>query len=340
MNLNLIAQKNSKTNSSEDYQKLAKTLHDSIPSLGSIIIQKDNRTVLENYYGNANSETLFNVKSVTKSVLSLLVGIAKDQNKLPNLDTPLLTVLPEYDVIRGNNPRSSNQDALMAFDSIRKTIQLHHLLTMTSGFLYTENSDLSRAMGNSSDPARFVLDLPFDEYPGDKFNYNSGETHLMGIALSKMVQQSLLSYAKDHLFKPLNIKTNKWNTDLMDRHIGGSELFLTANDMVKIGNLVLNEGVVNGKSIVSKDWIKTSTAQQVELTEWDVLPKANGYGYYWWRRKSNNHQAFVAVGYGGQIICIIPDLKMVVTTTCFLNNTNRGRSELIRIHRFIDQLTK
>lgn len=72
----------------------------------------------------------------------------------------------------------------------------------------------------------------------------------------------------------------------------------------------------------------------------DVLPSANGYGYYWWRRKTNGHQAFVAVGYGGQIICIVPDLRMIIVTTCFLGEKNRGRIELKKLHGFIDQITK
>ena len=112
------------------------------------------------------------------------------------------------------------------------------------------------------------------------------------------------------------------------------------NDMIKFGLLYLNEGRVNGKQIISKSWINESTSEKVILNEWDVLPDANGYGYYWWRRKINGHQAFVASGYGGQLICVIPDLQIVIVTTCFVDDRNRGRSEIKRLHEFINQIVK
>lgn len=322
------------------FEKFTKKINDSIPSLGSFIVSQNDKVIYEHYFHNANKETVFSVKSVTKSIVSVLAGIAKDQNLFPDVNTPVLKILPEYDSSRSQFKNISDIEGKMICDSIRKTVTLRHLMTMTAGFDWVENSPVSRAMGSSSDPVRFILDLPFEEYPGDVFNYNSGETNVFGAALSKLVHSSLKDYADENLFNPLNIKIEKWDTDPLNRNIAGSELFMKANDMLKFGKLILNNGKIGNKQIVSQKWLEESTSQQMKLENWDVMTNANGYGYYWWRRKTNGHQAFVATGYGGQLICIIPDLKMVIVTTCLLNEKNRGRTEIKRLHSFIDEITK
>ncbi|QOW09592.1 serine hydrolase [Kaistella flava (ex Peng et al. 2021)] len=322
------------------YEEFTKKLNDSIPSIGSFIVSQNDRIIYEHYFHGANKETVFNVKSVTKSVTSILAGIARDQGMLADLNTPVLKILPEYDISRSQFKNISDIEGKMLHDSIRKTVTLRHLMTMQGGFDFTENSQLSRAMGLSSDPVKFVLDLPFEEYPGDKFNYSTGETYVFGAALSRLVKSNLKEFADKNLFNPLSLKIEKWDTNVLDRNLAGSELFMKPNDMLKFGTLILNKGKIGNNQIVSQKWIEEATAEQVKLDSWDVLPNANGYGYYWWRRKTNGHQAFVAVGYGGQIICIIPDLKMVITATCFLGEKNRGRIELKKLHGFIDEITK
>lgn len=322
------------------FEEFTKKINDSIPSIGSFIISQNNKVIYEQYFNGANKETSFNIKSVTKSITSILAGIAKDKSLLLDINTPVLKILPEYDISRSRFKNVSDIEGKMAYDSIRKTVTLRHLMTMQGGFSWIENSELSRAMSNSSDPVRFVLDLPFEEYPGDKFNYSTGETYVFGAALSKLVKSSLKHFADKNLFKPLSINIKKWDTDVLGRNLAGSELFMNANDMLKIGTLILNNGKIGNKQIVSEKWIEESTAEQVKLDSWDVMPNANGYGYYWWRRKTNGHQAFVASGYGGQLICIIPDLKIVIVTICFLNDENRGRIEIKKLHNFIDEITK
>lgn len=333
------ANKNTET-SKQFFEEFTKNINDSIPSIGSFIVSKSNKIIYEQYFNGANKETIFNVKSVTKSITSILTGIAKDKGLLPNLNTTVLKILPEYDIPRNNFKNISNIEGKVTNDSIRKKVTLRHLMTMQGGFDYTENSQISRAMGFSSDPVKFILDLPFEEYPGDKFNYRTGETYVFGAALSRLVHSSLKDFADINLFNPLSLKIEKWDTDVLNRNLAGSELFMKPSDMLKFGTLILNKGKINNKQIVPEKWIEESTAEQVKLDNWDVLPNANGYGYYWWRRKTNGYQAFVAVGYGGQMICTIPDLKMVIVTTCFLGDKNRGRIELKKLHGFIDEITK
>lgn len=339
--LNLKAQTNKKQKFSKAFsEQFTKKLNDSIPSIGSFIVSQNGKLIYEHYFNGATKDSAFDIKSVTKSVTSILAGIAKDKALLSDLETPVLKILPEYNTSRAQFKNTYDIEGKSQHDSIRNMLTLKHLLTMRGGFDYTENSKLSRAMGYSSDPVKFMFDLPFEEYPGDKFNYSTGETNIFGAALSKMTHLSLEEFAKEHLFLPLNITIETWFTDTQNRNLAGSELLIKPNDMLKIGNLVLNKGKYENKQIVSEKWIEESTSEQVKLDFWDVLPDANGYGYYWWRRKTNGHQVFAAIGYGGQMICVIPDLKMVIVATCFLNEKNRGRIELKKLHSFIDEITK
>jgi CubicO group peptidase (beta-lactamase class C family) len=307
---------------SNELKSIAKEASDSIPSLGSILVWKNNGIVYEEYFNGANPETNFNVKSITKSIVSALAGIARDRSLMPDVNTPVLKILPEYDT-----------DTML----YKKKLSLKNLLTMQVGILWDDNNPPT---GKTVEYLKLYLETPFETAPGTKFRYSTPGSHLLGVAVAKCAKTNLRNFADTVLFNHIGINVTDWPSDKSGRTFGGSELRLKSMDMIKFGLLYLNEGSVNNKQIISKEWIKESTGEQVVLNEWDVLPDANGYGYYWWRRKINGHQAFVASGYGGQLICVIPDLKMVITTTCFVNDNNRGRSEIKRLHGFIDKIVK
>lgn len=304
------------------YKILANRASDSIPSLGSFLIWQNNQIVCEQYYNGANAETDFNMKSVTKSIVSAIAGIANDKGLLPNLNTPVLNILPQYDT-----------DTSL----FKKKITLKHLLSMQGGILWNDNNPPELI---NDDQISTYLHQKVECLSGTKFRYSTTESHLLGVALATCIKTDLKTFADTTLFNYLGIEINKWPNDKQGRKLGGSELRLKPKDMVQFGLLYLNNGKVNDKQVISKYWINESTSEQAILNEWDVLPNANGYGYYWWRRKINNHQAFVASGFGGQLICVIPDLKMIIVTTCFVNERNRGRSEIKRLHGFIDEIAK
>lgn len=331
----LLAQK------TNELKSITKEANDSIPSLGSILVWQNNKIVFEEYFNGANDSTNFKVKSVTKSVVSALAGIANDRQLLPDLKTPVFNLFPEYATDFTKNKNIGFTELIRANDSLKRKITLSDMITMQTGYLWDDNSPLSsRVFNSSSDPVRSTLDLPFEAFPGTKFKYCTPASHVIAVVVSKSVKGNLKDFADTALFKHIGVTITSWSTDPLGRTMGGTELSMKATDMIKFGLLYLNEGKVNGKQIISKSWINESTSEQVVLNEWDVLPGANGYGYYWWRRKTNGHQAFVASGYGGQLICVIPDLKMVIVTTCFVNDQNRGRSEIKRLHHFIDKIVK
>jgi CubicO group peptidase (beta-lactamase class C family) len=324
-----------------EIKKFVKQAYDSVPSLGSFLVWQNNHLVCEEYFNGANNNTSFKVKSVTKSVVSALAGIANDNKLLPDLASPVFNLFPEYATDLTKNKNIGFTELIKDNDSLKRIITLRDLLTMQTGYLWDDNSPLSsRVFNSSSDPVRSTLDLPFESIPGTTFKYCTPASHVAGVVVAKYVKQNLKEFADSMLFKPIGVNITSWSTDALGRTMGGTELSMKATDMIKFGLLFLNEGKVDNKQIISSSWVIESTNEQVKLNEWDVLPGANGYGYYWWRRKTNGHQAFVASGYGGQLICVIPDLKTVIVTTCFVNDKNRGRSEIKRLHSFIDKIIK
>jgi CubicO group peptidase (beta-lactamase class C family) len=324
------------------FDAFTKELEDSSRALGAFIVWRKEGIVYEHYFNGADSGSWFNIKSVTKSVVSALTGIALEKKLIPDVNTPVMKFFPEY-----NKPRSVSTKGPVWFaegmaynDSVRNTLTLRHLLTMQPGFEWNDFGAVVGAMINSSDPVKFALDLPFSDTPGTKFVYCTPATSVVSAALGKAVHTDIRSFAQKNLFDPAGITSRRWDVDPKGRHVGGSESYLTARDMMRFGLLYLHKGKVGHKQIVPQKWIEESTAEQARLDHWDILPNAKGYGYFWWRRKTNGHQTFFASGAIGQLIVVIPDLEMVIVAGTRLDRPHRNREELRMLHLMIDKLTK
>ena len=326
--------------SSSFFKTFGKQLNDSIPCLGAFIVYRYDKIIYERYFHGADSNDAFSIKSITKSVVSALAGIAKSKGLLPELNTPVVKFFPEFVQPRTKPSTVWFRGEKAWNDSVRNTLTLHDLLTMQHGWDWNDFQGSVNIFINAADPIRFTMDIPFADTPGTRFVYSSAAASLFGAALEKSVHTSLKNFAEKNLLTPLGMHCPRWDTDPQGRSIGCSEMFLTARDLLRFGRLYLHKGKEADQQIIPKDWIEASTKQQARLDYWDILPGANGYGYYWWRRKTNEHQAWVASGAGGQIITIIPDMDMVIVATCLFNKPNRGREEIRRIHEFVDLLTK
>lgn len=311
-----------------------------IPSLGAFLVWRHGALIDEEYFHGMGRDSLFNVKSVTKSVVSAIAGAAYGHGYLRDLDRPVLDVLTEYVWPKRAYTNVWFPESLMETDSIRRTLTLRHLLTMTTGQEYQDGSMISSAAFNSSDPVRFMLELPYEDDPGSTFNYSTGASHVFAAALARLVGTDLRTFADSTLFSPIGITIRRWDTDQQGRYGGGSELFLTARDLIRLGVLYLNRGRVDGRQIIPEDWVSTSTAVHVPITRRWTIPGVEGYGYYWWVRRGTGHRMFCAMGYGGQVICVIPDLDMVMVMACTLGEDNRGRAELPRIHGVMDRVVR
>ena len=320
------------------FPSLQKEINLAIPSLGSFAVWRHNTLLYEHYFHGCNDTTLFDVKSITKSVTSALGGIIKDKGLLPDLSTPVVDVLTEYAPPKTYPPNIWYQEDKLYQDSLRRMMTLKDILTMQTGLAWDDFGATVWGFLFASDPVKYTLEVPYDEEPGQTFNYCSGASATFGAVLAKLIKSDLKSFADTNLFTPIGITCKRWDTDPMGRNSGATELFLTTQDMMKFGLLYLHNGKANGQQIISESWIKESLAEHATLNKWPVLTTPNGYGYYWWRRKTNGYQAYIASGAGGQLIFIVPKLDMVIVTSCVMNEKNRGRTEIKLLHSFIDRV--
>ena len=288
--------------SSEGLEAAYRHLLTHAPHIDSLLVIRHGWLVFERYRHGTGPDTRHNLKSVTKSVTSLLTGIALQTGDLPGIDETLGYILPEA--------------FTLSDDQRKRAITLRHLLTMRSGLAWEEYGASSIEMTAAPDWVRFVLDRPLAHPPGVVFNYSTGDSHLLAAALTRLTGMALRDFADLTLFAPLGITAYDWPADPQGVTIGGSELRLTPRDMAKIGFLVLNRGTWNGTTVVSPEWIAASHQPHNRVSpHGDAHCDDLGYGYQWWLRSQGSYASALAVGYGGQFIITVPALDLAVVMT-------------------------
>jgi CubicO group peptidase (beta-lactamase class C family) len=294
----------------------------------AIVVTRNGKLVFEEYFSgeemDIRSQTVQYVQktfdrntphflaSASKSVTSLLIGIALDKGILPGIDRTLFSFFPEFANL--GTPQ-------------KNTITISHMLTMSSGIPWNEGfpfddprNDLV-AMAGSQDPIGFVLAKPLTASPGAQFIYNSGTTNLLGEIVRKGTGQLLNNFADQCLFAPLGIASPTWVgcAQRPDVTLASSGLYITPREMAKIGQLCLQKGVWNGSRIVSENWLHESTLQHIQIpADQNPMPKLiTGYGFQWWLGTftTGNTDAYFAAGLGGQYIFVFPSKNMVVVMT-------------------------
>ena len=292
-----------------------------------ILVVKDRKLVFEHYFpgrkfnlGQYTGETGYNrndlhvLCSATKSVTSALLGIAMDKGYIDSVERKIFDFFPDYTDLLAQAPAKGK-------------MTIKHLLTMTSGLTYDDeslpytnsNNDMNRFFSNS-DPIRFLLEKPLFAEPGAVFDYDNCNTNILGQIIRRAVNQRVDAFAKEHLFDPLGVSELEWQIVRGDVVLCSGDLHLKPRDMAKFGLLFLNRGEWKGQRIVSSAWCDVSTAPFLNPNNYNhEFLWANGYGYQWWRKtyevKSRSHPSFFAYGWGGQSIIVIPDLNMVIVTT-------------------------
>lgn len=273
--------------------------------LDSLLVARHGRIVAEAYYAPYRAGMPHTVNSVTKSVVGTLAGIALKNGTIASRDLAVLDLL----ATPSPSPRAAN------IDDRKRALTLSHLLDMTSGLDWTEPLDGAPTtmlqMRRSADWVQFALDRPMRDAPGARFDYNSGSTHLLSAIIAKQTGRSTLAYAREQLFEPLGITDVIWRQDPQGVHTGGWGLYLQPRDMAKIGQLYLNGGVWAGWPLLPAGWTQHITTATVDMRMPGPLPFR--YGNLWWTLPSR--QAYMAVGYKGQLIVVLPALDAVVVTT-------------------------
>ncbi len=285
------------------------------PTRQSLILMRHGHIVYEQYYNGSRAADSNNIASVSKSVLSALVGIAFDQEFFMTVDDRVADYLPDYfaDVA---DPRLLE-------------LRLRHLLTMTHGLDWKENQS-ERLLNRSPDWVADILSLPLSSDPGTLFHYSTGVSHLMSAVLAEATGMSACEFAHRYLFEPLGIEAEFWGVDPKGYFTGGHSLSMTARELARFGQLFLQEGSWQGEQVVPGWWVVASTSPQVEIGN-DYA----GYGYYWWLNRIAAYDMVSALGAAGQILHVIPELELVMVTTHSFSNNPRDYAEEAESYQFL-----
>ena len=246
---------------------------------------------------------LHTIQSVSKSVTSALIGIAIKRNEIPSIDTKISIYFPEHSA-HFNDP-------------LKQSITIRDLLTMTAGIKWDESSTAytdplnnAASMESSEDWLRYILSLPMENKPGEKFVYNSGITILLSHILFIATDMHVDEYAKKYLFEPLGINNFYWKKTpkgLTDTEGG---LYLSSRDFAKIGLLYLQNGQWDNMQILDKDWVTATMSPDTEISE-----SRRKFGFQWWLvpyTGGEENWIYSGSGYGGQFLLIVPEYSLVM----------------------------
>ena len=311
----------------EQIKRMEEAIAADYKNMVGMVIVKDGEKVYENYYNDCTTESRIHVFSVTKSIVSILIGIAVDKGFIKSIDDKVLNYYPDYIVKRG--------------EKTLPNIRIKDILTMTVPYKYKFNPYTKYF--TSMDWVKFSLDKMGGRGKIGEFRYAPiiGPDVLSGI-LVKATGQSVLEFAKENLFEPLDINIEKnitfdskeeqmefykstdmngWVADPQGVNTAGWGLTLSPVDMAKIGQLFLNKGKWNGEQIVSEKWVEESTT---EHSRWKKLNLP--YGYLWWVGEKGG---YAAMGDGGNIIYVNPDKNLVVAITSLFYPRAKDRIDFI-----------
>lgn len=256
------------------------------------------RLVVEAYYNGMDADTPINLKSVTKSLNSAMVGVAIDRGWIGGLDDPVARYLPQ------------------AFDGHpdKQRITVRHLLTMSSGLPVVPYGRFQR----QPDWVAALLEGPLRHPPGERFHYDTPHTHLVTALVARAAGMPARRVADRYLLAPLGGRVADWRTGPRGIHMGGNDAYLLPRHLIRLGELYRLGGVYGGRRVLPADWVERSLRKQIDLPD----PKINhgtldatGYGLLWWLLDVDGEAAVAALGHGGQELIVFPRRELVVLLT-------------------------
>lgn len=278
----------------------------------SLLIFRNGKLVAEAYPNNIEDiHEAYNIQSCTKSVTSLLTGIAIQDKKLADLNEPLYNIYPEF------------------FDDKieKRTISIKDALLMQTGLDFDNSSHTQQLYETTENSIEFVLKQEQIYNSGTIMKYNDGAPQLLSKVIEKKTDKKLSEYAQEKLFAPLNISNWQWEAAKDQTTFGAFSLFLTARDLGKIGQLLLQKGVWNTQSIIDSNYLAEATSVQTSAN-FNSTP----YGYYFWILPG--FEGYCALGHGGQFLLIVPKKQLVAVYTAFPYTNDQffdERNELMNI---------
>jgi CubicO group peptidase (beta-lactamase class C family) len=292
----------------------------SFDALRSLIVTRASQPLVEEVLRGGPLDRGVNIKSASKTVLSVLVGIAIDKKVLEGPDQPVAPLL-------GN---AVPDDA----DPRLKAVTIGNLLSMQAGLERTSGPNYGRWV-QSRNWVRYALEQPFVDQPGGKMLYSTGNTHLLSAILTRVTGRSTLQLAREWLAEPLDITIPSWSKDPQGIYFGGNEMVLSPRALLAFGEMIRNGGKVGDTRIVSQEWIDLSW-QPRTASPWT----GHQYGYGWFLRRSNDQPVRYAWGYGGQMLFVAPQSGLVTVMISDPNAPSGRNGYVQQLHGLFDDILR
>lgn len=287
-----------------------------LPRMRSLLVSRRGELILECYFNGARAGTHANVKSVAKSVISALTGIAIARGLLPGVQAPIAPYFPEL--------------ARAGVDPRKRRITIQDLLSMRSGLESTSGRNYG-AWVRSRNWVRYVLERPLASPPGERMEYSTGNSHLLSAILAKAAGKDTWAFAQEVLGRPLGLELARWTRDPQGVYFGGNEMLMTPRQMLRFGELYARRGAANGKQVLPAAWVDDSFVPRGRSPISDQL-----YGYGWWIGSLADRPVYFAWGSGGQYIFVLPSLELVVVTTSSVDG-GRDRRQHHTVFDLVEQ---
>ncbi|NFM15858.1 serine hydrolase [Clostridium sporogenes] len=310
---------------SEKLLELEPVIKSQYSNINGIVVVKNGYIAYEKYFNGYGANDTHHVASVTKSIISALIGIAIEEGYIKSVDQKVLDFFPEY---------------IPNDDGIKKEITIGHLLTMTAPYPFEDWHEPLDKMCMQCDWVKYTLDMLGQKGNIGVFKYSTAGAHLLSAIITKSTGKSAREFGNEYLFEPIGMKVipnyemksfgfddlfgkniRGWVKDQKGNSTGGWGLTLTPRDMARFGFLYLNYGAWDSNQILSKKWIDESIAMN-----------SNNYGYLWWLFKEEGVFAYSAMGDGGNVICCIPEKDIVVAIASEFIMNPSDRWTLIKEH--------
>ncbi len=297
----------------------------------SLVIARNGHLILETYFNGHDGDTLHDIRSATKSLTSALVGIAIEEGLIQGVDSNVMAAFDAYEPFTNDGEQ-------------KREITVEHLLSMASGIDANVDDPSTPGyedkMWGAKDWIRFAVDLPMARKPGEEWSYASVNTFLLGVFIEELSGMTLEAYAGQRLFEPIGITDYQWAETPNERTVAQGNLSVKARDMLKLGQLYLNDGRWGNAQIVPESWIRVSVEPRYPVY-WDDY---DSYGYGWYthtvQKEGKEYSYYFASGNGGNKIYVLPDEQLVVAIQSAAYNTSYGQKRSLDVFvRLLDALT-
>ncbi len=289
-----------------------------LEQLHGLIVAQNGKVLFEKAFRGRPLDRNVNVKSISKTIVAMLTGVAIDRGLLQSVDQRIGDLAPEL-IPAGADPR--------VYD-----IRVADLLTMQAGLERTSGRNYGRWIA-SGDWVRFALDRPFVSKPGERMLYSTGSYHILGAILARLADANLLELARTWLGRPLGIDISPWTRDPQGFYLGGNNMELSPRALLRFGEMTRQGGRWQGEQVLSAGWLEASWTPRTSSPF-----SGHQYGYGWFLARTGDHDIAYARGYGGQMLYVLPSIGLTVVITSDSSRPARSYGYAGDLHRLITDL--